>query len=80
MAFQWDNKNEELFHKLLKILGAQGKSIQAIRQAVKHILETSFKSGDAKLVEKQLLVFFDQIEKGDDEFKKLELKKKKSLE
>ena len=62
MAFSWDNKNEELFHKLLKILGAQGKSIQAIRQAVKHILETSFKSGDAKLVEKQLLVIVDLAE------------------
>ena len=27
IAFGWDNKNEDLYNKLLRILGAQGKSM-----------------------------------------------------
>ena len=61
-AFSWNNKDEVLYNKLLRILGAQGKSMQAIRKAVKHILETSFKSGDAELGEKQLLLIVDLAE------------------
>ena len=54
LAQQWcpeeDRKGSEgLYDKLLKILGAQGKSMEAIRQAVKHILETSVKTGDVDL-------------------------------
>ena len=54
--------SEGLYDKLLKILGAQGKSMEAIRQAVKHILETSVKTGDVELGQKQLLTIVDLAE------------------